>query len=118
MPLVRISLPAGKSSEYRRGVGEAVHRALVEAAKVPPDDRFQILTEHEPESLVCDRAYLGIERTADCLVVQITLNGGRRVEVKRALSRRLVDLLHEGGGIRREDVFVSLVEVPPENWSF
>ena len=48
MPLVRISLVKGKPEAYRRKVGDAVHRALVETIGVPPLDRFQLLTEHEP----------------------------------------------------------------------
>jgi phenylpyruvate tautomerase PptA (4-oxalocrotonate tautomerase family) len=43
MPLVRITLAQGTSAEVRRAVADRVHAALVETAKVPVDDRFQIL---------------------------------------------------------------------------
>jgi phenylpyruvate tautomerase PptA (4-oxalocrotonate tautomerase family) len=47
MPLVRISLRSGKTLEYSRAVADSIHRALVDAIKIPEKDRFQIITEHE-----------------------------------------------------------------------
>ncbi|HWM42746.1 MAG TPA: tautomerase family protein [Burkholderiales bacterium] len=118
MPLVRISLAKGKPETYRRKVGDAIHRALVEAINVPPLDRFQLLTEHEPGDLVYDSTYLGIARTADVLIVQITISVGRTLEQKRALYRRITANLAAAVGLRPEDAFVNLVEVAKENWSF
>ncbi len=118
MPLVRISIPQGKGPEYGRAVGDAVHQAMVETAAVPSADRFQIITEEPSHGLVVDPTYLGINRTADSLIVQITLNFGRSLEVKRKLYARIAELVGEKVGLRKEDVMVSLVEVPPENWSF
>ena len=117
MPLVRISLVKGKSPEYRRKVGDAVHRAMVETIDVPRLDRFQLLTEHEPGDLVYDPGYLGIARTNDIVIVQITIRAGRTLEKKRALFRLIADNL-AALGLRREDAWVNLVEVPKENWSF
>jgi 4-oxalocrotonate tautomerase len=118
MPLVRISLVKGKPEAYRRKVGDAVHRALVETIDVPPLDRFQLLTEHEPGDLVYDSMYLGIARTSDIVVTQITLSAGRPLEKKRALYRRIADNLKAAVGLRGEDVWINLVEVAKENWSF
>ncbi len=117
MPLVRVSLVKGKTPEYRRKVGDAIHRALVETIDVPPLDRFQLITEHEPGDLVYDPGYLGIARTNDIVIVQITLSAGRTLEKKRALFRRIAENL-AALGLRREDAWVNLVEVPKENWSF
>ena len=117
MPLVRIDLIKGKSDAYRRGVGDAVYRALL-GIGAPVDDRFQIVTEHEPNDLMYARSYLGIERTDDLMVIQITLVEGRSVDQKRALYQALADDLHETLALRREDLFVNLIEVAKENWSF
>jgi hypothetical protein len=38
MPLVRIDLREGKTKEYRKAVGDAVHRAMVETLGVPVRD--------------------------------------------------------------------------------
>lgn len=118
MPLVRISLVRGKPESYRRKVGDAIHRALVEAVNVPPLDRFQIITEHEPGDIVYDSNYLGIARTSDILIVQITLSVGRTLEQKRALYRKITSNLAAAVGLRPEDAWVNLVEVAKENWSF
>jgi phenylpyruvate tautomerase PptA (4-oxalocrotonate tautomerase family) len=118
MPLVRISLMQGKPAEYRRAVGDAVHRAMVESINCPPLDRFQIITEHARGDLVYDASYLDIERSDDVIFIQITLNAGRSMELKRALYRRVVELLGAASGVRGQDVLINLVEVAKENWSF
>lgn len=118
MPLVRIDVREGKPREYRRAIGAAVYDTMVEVLGVPKDDRFQVIAEHAPEDLVADPAYLGIPRSADCVLIQITLNTGRTVEMKRAFYARLAEELGRRIGLRPEDVFVSLVEVARENWSF
>ena len=118
MPLVRIALRAGKSESYRRAVADSVHRAMVETINVPAKDRFQIITEHGPSDLIYDPSYLDIPRTDGVVLIQITLNSGRSVELKKALFARIAALLSDNPGVRREDVFVSLVEVAKENWSF
>src|SRR5262249_7485900 len=100
MPLVRISIPQGKGPEDGRAVGDAVHDAMVEAAAVPPGDRFQIITEEPRHGLAIDPSYLGIQRSADALIVQITLNH-RAFDVKRRLYARIAELLHERVGLRK-----------------
>jgi 4-oxalocrotonate tautomerase len=117
MPLVRVSLLKGRSAELRRKIGDAIHRALVETIDVPQRDRFQILTEHEAGDLIYDSEYLGIARSDQIVIVQITLSSGRALAQKRALFRRIADNL-AALGVRREDAWVNLVEVAKENWSF
>ncbi len=90
---------------------------MVETIDVPELDRFQILTEHEPGDLVYDPGYLGIARTNDIVIVQITLSVGRTLGQKRKLFRRIAENL-AALGLRREDAWINLVEVAKENWSF
>jgi phenylpyruvate tautomerase PptA (4-oxalocrotonate tautomerase family) len=118
MPLARIDLAQGKPETYRRTIGEVVYDAMTATLNVPANDRFQIIAEHPVENFVIDKTYLGIERTADCIVIQVTLNAGRTVDMKRAFYKAVADGLHERLGLRREDVVISLVEVAKENWSF
>jgi len=117
MPLVCISLVRGKRPAFRRQVGDAIHRALVETIDVPPLDRFQLITEHDEADFIYDASYLGVSRSQDLVVIQITLSSGRSLEKKRSLYRRIADNLH-ALGVRREDVWINLVEVAKENWSF
>ncbi len=91
---------------------------MVETIKVPDQDRFQVITEHDESGLIYDSSYLGISRSDGVVLIQITLNAGRTVELKKALYARIAQLLKEAPGVRPEDVMVNLVEVPKENWSF
>jgi phenylpyruvate tautomerase PptA (4-oxalocrotonate tautomerase family) len=118
MPLVRIDLQEGKTAEYRSQVGEIVYRAMLSELNIPDNDRFQVITEHSRGGLRYDRDYLGIHRTDDCIFIQITLSAGRIVEVKQNFYRTVVDALHDELKLRREDVFINLVEVQKEDWSF
>jgi phenylpyruvate tautomerase PptA (4-oxalocrotonate tautomerase family) len=117
MPLVRISLPRDRSVAERRALADGVHRALVETANVPADDRSQVIEELPEDGLVFDPSYLGIERKGPVVFVQVFLNAGRSVEVKKALYAAIAGSA-AGAGFRKEDVLVNLVEVPRENWSF
>ena len=118
MPLVRISLARGKPDGFGRKAGEVVYRAMVDTLNVPLKDNFQVITEHEPGALIYDPDYLDIARTGGFTAVQITLNEGRSVEMKKAFFKRVADSLQLELGVRRQDVLVSLVEVKKENWSF
>ncbi len=118
MPLVRISLREGTSVEYRKAIGEGIHRAMIEALAIPPEDHFQVITEHPPEGLVYDPQYLGVKRTDGVIFVQVTMSFGRKPQQKRLLYKRIVELLKEKPGVRPEDVLINLVEVNWENWSF
>jgi len=108
----------GKPEEFGQKVGEIVYQAMVDTINVPVKDHFQIITEHDSHSLIYDRTYLDIQRTPGIIVIQITLNEGRTVELKKLLYQIIAERLHSGLDVRREDVFINLVEVKNENWSF
>jgi len=118
MPLARIDLIKGKSSDYRRTIGDVVYRAMVEILKAPQNDRFQVINEHDADNFIYDPAFLGIERSADVVFVQLTLAEGRTLEQKRGFYRRVVDELNLRLKLRREDVFISLVGTGRDDWSF
>jgi 4-oxalocrotonate tautomerase len=118
MPLVRISLQSGKSDSQKRKIADAAHRALVETISIPAQDRFQIITEHSAGDFIFDPQYLNIARSQDLVIIQITMSAGRALELRKALFRRMADLLNQEAGLRKEDVFINLVEVAKENWSF
>jgi 4-oxalocrotonate tautomerase len=118
MPIVRIDLSEGRSEEYRARVGEIVYQTMVDVLNVPEGDRFQVIAEHRMSDLPFDREYLGVHRTDGCIFFQITLNAGRSVELKQSFYEELTERLHQGVKLRKEDVFINLVEVPKENWSY
>ena len=118
MPLVRISMMKGKPEDFGQKVGEIVYQAMVDTINVPVKDHFQIITDHDSNTLIYDQTYLDIQRTHGIIVIQITLNEGRTVELKKLLYQIIAERLHRELDVRREDVFINLVEVKKENWSF
>ena len=118
MLLVHISLRKGKSPEYLRSVGDAVHEALVAQANVPRDDRFQIIRELDDDALIANPGYGGVNRSKDLIVIEITLNAGRTLEIKKNLYADIARRLQDAADVRPDDVMISLVEVTRENWSF
>ena len=118
MPLVRIDMPKGKTPEERRIIADVVYDAMISTLNVPQNDRFQIIAERDSADLIIDPTYLGIQRSSDAIIIQVTLNEGRSVELKQAFYRAAADGLNDRASMRPEDVFISLVEVKKENWSF
>lgn len=118
MPLVRIDMLEGKPETFRQAIADVVYEAMRAHLNVPVNDRFIIINEHSPEEMMLSPDYLDIQRSQNCIVVQLTLNTGRTLEMKKAFYHAIAYGLHEKTGMRLEDVFISLVEVPKENWSF
>jgi 4-oxalocrotonate tautomerase len=118
MPLARISLRRGKPAAYRKAILEGVYQALRETFDVPEGDRFMTVTEHDEDDFVYDADYLGIRRSDDLVIIQITVSNTRPTAQKQKLYRRIVERLTGSSGLRAEDIFINLVEVLPENWSF
>ena len=115
MPLVRIDLARGQSEDRQRLYGDVVYDAMRSTLNVPENDRFQVITDHPAGGLIADPTYLGIDRSPDCVLIQVTLNAGRTTEMKQAFYKAVADGLHARLGLRREDVVINLVEVAKEN---
>jgi len=117
MPLVKIYTRKNKTDAELRAIADGVHDALVAQANVPVDDRFQILNRLERDQIVADPSYGGVGRSEDVVIVEITLNVGRTVEIKKNLYADIA-LRLERVGVRPDDILISLVEVTRDNWSF
>ena len=119
MPLVRIDLSKTASPERVRAVSDAVYNAMIEVANVPLHDKFQIVTRHEPDEIIYPaEGYLGIDYSRDLIMIQVTWVGGRSTEVKKQFYRRIVDEIHEKQGVRKQDIWINLVDTGREDWSF
>lgn len=116
MPLLQISLRSGKPAAYRQAIFDSLYRAMSEALDVPEDDQFMTISEHDSANFRQGNAY-GVARSADVVYIQITMFDTRTVDQKKALFRRIAELLGESPGIRPEDVFVNVLEAAKENWS-
>jgi 4-oxalocrotonate tautomerase len=119
VPLVRIDISKGASSELIRIVSDAVYNAMVDIANVPLHDRFQVISRHEPDEIVYpEQGYLGLNYTRGLIIIQVTWVSGRSTEVKKGFFRQIANDIHEKGGVRKEDVWINLVDTAREDWSF
>jgi phenylpyruvate tautomerase PptA (4-oxalocrotonate tautomerase family) len=118
MPLIRVSLRQGKPAVYRSAILEGIYRAMRATFDVPEEDRFMVINEHDETNFSFSPSYLGIKRSDDLVIIQLTVSNTRSAEKKRALYREIVAQLTKDPGLRPEDVFINLVEVMPEDWSF
>jgi 4-oxalocrotonate tautomerase len=117
MPTSRIALRRGKSVQYRRAISDAVHKALVEVIGIPAEDQFHLIDEYDAENFIYHPSFLGISRTDDLVIINITLRGGRDRRLRVALHKKIAELLADKPGIRPEDVFIYLVENDYADWS-
>ncbi len=118
MPLVHVSLRAGKPEAYRQAIFDNIYLAMRETFNVPEDDQFMTMSEHEASNFRYSPTYMDVARSDDLVYIQITANNTRSLEQKKALFQRIAQRLGADPGLRPEDVFVNLVEVAKENWSF
>ncbi|QOQ79446.1 tautomerase family protein [Aerococcus urinaeequi] len=118
MPLVRIDLLEGKTAEFKSQLGELVYESMLETIGIPEEDKFVVVNDLKAEELIFSTNYLGVDRTDGIVIIQITMNEGRTTEVKKALYKTVAENLNNRLDIRKEDVFINLVEVNKENWSF
>jgi len=117
MPLIQISLIEGKSPEYIRAIANGVHKALQTAWEIPENDRFQMITEYKKSHFIIDKTIWDGNRSDDVVVIYIT-SILRTKEMKINLYNELVNVLTSNPGIRKEDIFVTLVQNDREDWSF
>src|SRR5260370_36577635 len=116
MPLIRVSLRRGKPAAYRQAILDGLYEAMRETLNVPEGDQFMTISEHDAANFRYGAAF-GIARSDDLVLIQITVFNTRTVEQKKALFRRLAELLGKNPGIRPEDVFVNVLDAAKENWS-
>lgn len=116
MPLIHVSMRAGKPDAYRQAICDGLYRAMRDALNVPEGDEFIAITEHDAASFRYGAAF-GVSRSDELLYIQITVFDSRTAEQKKALYRRIAELLGENPGIRPEDVFVNIIDAAKENWS-
>ena len=118
MPLITLSLEAGRSREQKRQLADAVYEALRAGIQIPENDRFVAIREHAAGDLVADPGYLGVTRSEHPVFVEITLRRGRPVEKKQALYREIAQRMALTGLVRAEDILVVLRENETPDWSF
>jgi phenylpyruvate tautomerase PptA (4-oxalocrotonate tautomerase family) len=118
MPLTRIAMLKGRHTHTKEQLKSLIADMIVDKLNVPANDRFMIVDEYEADQFHYDSSYLDIERTDDLLIIQITLNAGRPTEIKKQFYEALAEQLHQQLQLHKEDIFVNLIEVTRDNWSY
>lgn len=117
MPLVNIDVIRGRDEHQLNALLDGVHDAMVEAFQVPPTDRYQILTQHEPKEMIALDTGLGLTRSSDLVVLHF-ISRQRTPEAKTALYRLLARNLQANCRISLEDLIVTITENDAADWSF
>jgi len=119
MPLARIDVSKDAPLERIKVVSEAIYSAMVEIANVPLHDKFQVVTRHAADEIIYpNEGYLGMNYTTNLILIQVTWVGGRSTEVKKKFYKQIADEIHERAHVRKEDIWISLVDSAREDWSF
>lgn len=120
MPVFKAHIPAGRfSSEQKRALADALNQSLVQGLGIPEGDRFIILSEHGPDELFLDPSFMGMERDpASAMIITVLVGAHRPMEDKQKLVAAINRLVVEAVDISHDDIFIALVPVPNENFSF
>jgi 4-oxalocrotonate tautomerase len=117
MPVTRIAIREGKNPQYKQALMDEIYEAMRETVAIKDGDRFMAITEHGEHEFAYG-AFLGIDRSDDLVQIQVFWAPGKTVEAKLAMYQRIIERLGSNPGVRPEDVLISVVETPAENWSF
>ncbi|WP_030183084.1 tautomerase family protein [Streptomyces sp. NRRL S-813] len=119
MPVFNAHIPAHRfSSEQKRGLADALNQSLVQALGIPEGDRFIMISEHGEDELFLDPTFMGMQRSNDAMIITLQLGAHRPLEDKRAVAAAINKLVVEALGVSPDDIFIALVPVPIENFSF
>lgn len=117
MPLINIDVIQGRSQAELQTLLDTVHDAMVEAFEVPPTDRYQILTQHQPHEMIALDTGLGLTRSNDLVILRFT-SRGRSEDAKKNLYRLLAVNLEANCGLSPQDLIISITENDAADWSF
>jgi len=119
MPVFHAYIPKGQfSREKKIAIGNALNNSLVEGLNIPPGDRFISISEHGDDELFIDPTFMNMKRSSQAMIITVLIGAHRPLSDKRALMATMTRLLEKDVGISPEDVFIALVPVPNENFSF
>lgn len=120
MPVFKAHIPADRfSSQDKRALADALNQSLVQALGIPEGDRFVILSEHGPDELFLHPTFMEMDRdSASAMIITVLIGAHRPIEDKSKLVATINRLVVEAVGVSPDDVFIALIPVPNENFSF
>ncbi|MDF7627591.1 tautomerase family protein [Leuconostocaceae bacterium ESL0723] len=117
MPLIKVDILKGRTEGEIRGILDAIHEAVLVSFKVPDRDRYQVVTQHDPDEMIIEDTGLGYPRTDKVTVISIT-SKKRSEEAVRTLYKEIVTNLSESGLVPPEDVMINITFNETYSWSF
>jgi hypothetical protein len=108
MPDVLVETCGGWLGAKQSSFLEAIHLALVEALRIPPDDKVLRLVEHPAE------CFLTPHGARTFTHIEVTMFAGRSLSAKRALYQAIVRHVAPFG-VQPGDVKIILHEVTRDN---
>lgn len=118
MAIVRIDFSRNQLAGFAQAIALAVNAVMQEILSVPAKENFIVCQGHDAGMLLHDPDNMTAEHVAGLVFIQITLNQGRTPELKSAFFAALTQAICGATALRPQDVYINLVEVARENWSF
>lgn len=119
MPVFHAHIPKGRfTREQKIAIGNALNQSLVDALGIPKGDRFIVLSEHGDDELFIDPTFMEMKRSQNAMIISVLIGAHRPASDKSALLATITRLLERDVGVSPDDVFIALVPVPNENFSF
>ncbi|WP_125681627.1 tautomerase family protein [Levilactobacillus yonginensis] len=117
MPLMRIDMFRGRSKAEIKNILDISYKVATEELHLLPRDRYQIVTQHDPEEMIIEDVGLGFDRTDKVLVFSLT-SSPRDEGDKERFYARLVKELAAVAGVAPSDVMVNITSNTKADWSF
>ncbi len=97
--------------QYRELLSEAIHRSVMHALSYPAEKRFHRFISLDKEDFIFPS-----DRSDQHLIIEILMFEGRSIDAKKTLIRELFNNIHASCGIQANDIEITLIETPKENW--
>jgi len=118
MPLVKVNLLKGRSTEEKDSIAASIQKPLVSTLEVSDANRYQLFNEYDAESFLHTSGYLGLTYTDQLLIIEITIREGDDDDHKKSLLAEINRNLVAAGVVAEDDVFVLITEIGDANVSF
>lgn len=100
-----------KIAPIQQELSAVIHSCLVDAFKFPQNKKFQRFMLLNREDFIFPE-----ERSANYLIIEISMFEGRSVSAKKELVHLLFKRIQEKCNISPQDVEIALFETPKCNW--
>lgn len=113
MSQIKIYAHKALIEQKRQRIGDAIHRALVDALAYPAQKRFQRFIGLDAQDFIYPD-----DRSDDYIIIEVSMFGGRSVAAKKRFIQLIFEYLSKECQISPQDVEITIFETPKEIWGF